>query len=46
MDKYEVIGEIGKGSFGSISKIIRKNDKQILIWKELKYEGIPDEEKN
>ena len=45
MDKYEVIGEIGKGSFGSISKIIRKNDKQILIWKELKYEGIPDEEK-
>ena len=45
MDKYEVIGEIGKGSFGSISKIIRKNDKQVLIWKELKYEGIPDKEK-
>ena len=45
MDKYEVIGEIGKGSFGTISKIIRKVDKKILIWKELKYEGIPDEEK-
>ena len=45
MDKYEVIGEIGKGSFGTISKIIRKADKKILIWKELKYEGIPDEEK-
>jgi len=45
MDKYKVICEIGKGSFGSISKIIRKSDKQILIWKQLNYEGIPDNEK-
>ena len=45
MDKYEVIGEIGKGSFGTVSKIKRKSDKKILIWKELKYEGISDKEK-
>ena len=44
MDKYEVICEIGKGCFGHVSKIIRKSDKQILIWKELNYEGIPDKE--
>ena len=44
MDKYEVIGEIGKGCFGRVSKIMRKSDKQILIWKELNYEGIPDKE--
>ena len=45
MDKYEVIGEIGKGCFGTVSKIMRKGDKKILIWKELNYEGIPDKEK-
>ena len=45
MDKYEVVSEIGKGSFGIVSKIIRKIDKKILIWKELKYEGISDKEK-
>ena len=44
MDKYEVIGEIGKGCFGHVSKIIRKSDKKLLIWKELNYEGIPDKE--
>ena len=30
MDKYEVIGEIGKGCFGRVSKIMKKSDKQIL----------------
>ena len=40
MDKYEVVCEIGKGSFGTVSKIKRKSDKKILIWKELNYEGI------
>ena len=45
MDKYEVLSEIGKGSFGTVSKIVRKSDRQILIWKELYYEGIPENEK-
>ena len=36
-DKYEPISLIGKGNFGSISKIRRKSDGKILVWKELNY---------
>ena len=35
MEKYEIICQIGRGNFGKISKIMRKSDKKILIWKEL-----------
>ena len=45
MEKYNVIGKIGKGSFGLISKIMRKSDKKILIWKELNFGNIPKKEK-
>ena len=36
-DNYEPICLIGKGNFGSISKIRRKSDGKILVWKELNY---------
>ena len=36
-DKYEPICLIGKGNFGSITKIRRKSDGKILVWKELNY---------
>ena len=42
VEKYEVISLIGKGNFGSISKIRRKEDGKILVWKELNY-GIMEE---
>ena len=32
MDKYELIENIGKGSFGVVSKIKRKSDGKILVW--------------
>ena len=35
MEKYEPISYIGKGNFGSITKIKRKIDGKILVWKEL-----------
>jgi NIMA (never in mitosis gene a)-related kinase len=35
MDKYEVLTEIGKGSFGKVFKIRRKEDNRILVWKEM-----------
>ena len=36
-DNYEPISLIGKGNFGSITKIRRKSDGKILVWKELNY---------
>ena len=45
-DKYELISLIGKGNFGSISKIRRKSDGKILVWKELNYGLMDDKDKH
>ena len=37
LEDYEPLSLIGKGNFGSISKIRRKSDGKILVWKELYY---------
>ena len=42
MNNYEVIGQIGSGSYGKVSKIIRKSDRKVLIWKEMRFEGISE----
>ena len=43
--KYEVIADIGKGSFGQVQKIRRLHDNQVLVWKELKYGIMNEKEK-
>ena len=45
MENYEVICEIGKGSFGSVHKIRRVRDSKILVWKELNYGKMTEKEK-
>ena len=45
MENYEILNIIGKGNFGKITKIIRKSDKKILVWKELNYSELSDKEK-
>lgn len=45
LDMYEVLGSIGKGSFGCVSKIRRKSDGRILVWKELNYGSMREKEK-
>ena len=44
-EKYEWVEEIGKGSFGSVSKVRRKSDGRILVWKELNYGKMSEKEK-
>mmetsp|Transcript_10744 Transcript_10744/g.20985 ORF Transcript_10744/g.20985 Transcript_10744/m.20985 type:complete len:308 (+) Transcript_10744:2518-3441(+) len=46
MDKYEVLKQIGKGSFGTVAKVKRKSDGKVLVWKELIYKRMNDREKN
>ena len=46
MEKYEPISLIGKGNFGSITKIKRIIDGKILVWKELNYGVMSEKERN
>ena len=46
MEKYQVLREIGRGSFGKVTQIMRKSDHKILIWKELKFSDISEKEKS
>ena len=46
MEKYEPISFIGKGNFGSITKIKRIIDGKILVWKELNYGVMSEKERN
>ena len=43
--KYEVIKEIGKGSFGKVHQIRRVADGKILVWKEINYGAMSEREK-
>jgi len=45
MNNYEILSIIGKGNFGTITKILRKSDKKILVWKELDYSQMSEKEK-
>ena len=45
MENYKFICQIGKGNFGRISKIMRKSDHKVLIWKELDYGLMSEKEK-
>lgn len=45
MENYAKICDIGKGSFGTVSKIKRKSDGRILVWKELNYGKMSEKEK-
>lgn len=45
MENYELVSHIGKGSFGVVSKVRRKSDGKLLVWKELDYGKMSEKEK-
>jgi serine/threonine protein kinase len=46
MEGYEVLEKLGSGSFGTIRKIMRKADRKILVWKEIRYGRMNEKEKS
>ena len=45
MELYEELEIIGTGAFGRVSKVRRKTDNKVLVWKELNYGSMNDQEK-
>ncbi|CAD5112429.1 DgyrCDS1651 [Dimorphilus gyrociliatus] len=45
IEDYDVIEQIGSGSYGTCSKVRRKRDNRILVWKEMEYGGMTETEK-
>eukprot|EP01112_Ceratiomyxa_fruticulosa_P021524 TRINITY_DN75_c0_g1_i2.p1 TRINITY_DN75_c0_g1~~TRINITY_DN75_c0_g1_i2.p1 ORF type:complete len:448 (+),score=93.70 TRINITY_DN75_c0_g1_i2:188-1345(+) len=44
-ENYEVLGQLGEGSFGSVFKIRQKSDGRILVWKQLHFSEMKEKEK-
>ena len=45
VENYIKLCDIGKGNFGTVSKIKWKSDGKLMVWKELHYGNMSDKEK-
>ena len=45
-DQFEVLEVLGTGSYGTVSKIRRKVDNKILVWKEINFGKMSEKEKS
>ena len=45
VDGYDVVCAIGRGSFGTVSKVVRRSDGRVLVWKELSYGAMSEAQK-
>lgn len=46
LDHYEVLQKLGTGSFGTVSKLRRKADGRIFVWKEIDFGRMSEKEKS
>lgn len=46
LDQYEILEQLGTGSFGTVSRIRRKIDNKVLVWKEINFGGMSEKEKS
>lgn len=45
LQDYDILSEIGSGSYGTCKKVRRRTDNKILVWKELDYGKMTEVEK-
>lgn len=45
LDDFEVLQEIGNGSFGKVYKIMRKRDQKIMVWKVIHFGSMSSKER-
>ena len=45
LSDYEVVDEIGTGSYGKCCKIRRCSDGRLLVWKQISYSQMNESEK-
>ena len=45
MENYEVLNIVNQGQFGKVSKIKRKSDNKILVWKEINFGKMDNKQK-
>jgi len=45
LSDYEIIRTVGRGAFGTVSKVRRLSDQRELVWKEIHYGILSDKEK-
>ncbi|XP_047489588.1 serine/threonine-protein kinase Nek4-like [Penaeus chinensis] len=45
LEDFEILSTIGSGSHGTVRKVRRRQDGQILVWKELNYGAMSEAEK-
>ena len=42
---YEILGRLGRGSFGEVNKVRRKSDGKVLVCKVMSYGSLSEKEK-